>query len=79
VFTVALAPHARAREQMLSTALIVMPMLRCGARAAGNHPAHVPDLSPNRARLSAAVVIGLALAATHAWVSAADEKRSTQP
>jgi hypothetical protein len=29
--------------------------------------------------LSAGVVIGLALAAAPAWVSAADEKRSTQP
>ena len=51
VFTVAVAPHARAREQMLSMALIVMLMLRCWARAAGNHPARVPDLSSNRARL----------------------------
>lgn len=90
------------REQMLSTVLIVMVMLRCWARAAENHPARVPDRSPNGARLrrkrlaqqprttggtathrmtklSAAVVIGLILAATPAWVSAADEKRSTQP
>jgi hypothetical protein len=37
------------REQMLSTVLIVM--LRCWARAAENHPARVPDRSPNGARL----------------------------